>query len=202
MHPLDSTVVQDKEGRCGTILSASPHASRHAAQVVVQLENGPKVLVSRDAFVLQPDGRSNLPLRLAELAHADSRPQSTPEEALVIPVMVEELDVQKRVVETGTVRMTTAVHAREALVDAPVWHEEGTVTRVAVQRVVEGPIPVRQEGDTRIVSILEEVVVVEKRLLLKEEVPIRTQRVATHQPQHLTLRREEARIERINPTQP
>jgi uncharacterized protein (TIGR02271 family) len=139
---------------------------------------------------------------LAELEHAASQPQSNPEEPLVIPVIVEELDVQKRVVETGKVRITKVVHEQEALVDEPSWHEEVTVTRVPVQRVVDGPIPVRHEADTMIVSIMEEVLVVEKRLLLKEEVHIHKQRVETQQPQHITLRSEEALIERLNHREP
>jgi stress response protein YsnF len=67
---------------------------------------------------------------------------------------------------------------------------------------VDGPIPVRHENDTMIVSIMEEVLVVEKRLLLKEELHIRKQRVETHEPQHITLRSEEALIERLNHTEP
>jgi uncharacterized protein (TIGR02271 family) len=202
MHLLDAKVVQDKDGRCGTILSAAPHSSSNATQVVVQLESGHKVLVSGDALVPQPDGHYSLPLRLAELEHTDGQPQSNPEEPLVIPVIVEELDVQKRVVETGTVRITKVVHEQEALVDEPSWHDEVTVTRVPVQRVVDGPIPVRHEDDTMIVSIMEEVLVVEKRLLLKEELHIRKQRVETHQPQHITLRSEEALVERLNHIEP
>jgi uncharacterized protein (TIGR02271 family) len=201
MHRLESKVVQDKDGICGTILSAAPPSSRNAAQVVVRLESGRKVLVSSDALVPQPDGRYYLPLRLAELEDSDGQPYSNAEEPLVMPVIVEELDVQKRVVETGKVRVTKVVHEQETLVDEPSWHEEVTVTRVPVQRVVDGPIPVRHEDDTMIVSIMEEVLVVEKRLLLKEELHIRKQRVATHQPQHITLRSEEALIERLNHTE-
>jgi uncharacterized protein (TIGR02271 family) len=202
MHPLDAKVVQDKDGIRGTIISATPHSSSNAAQVVVQLESGHKVLVSSDTLVPQSDGCYYLPRRLAELEHADSRPQSNPEEPLVIPVIVEELDVQKRQVETGKVRITKVVHEQEALIDEPSWHEEVTVTRVPVQRVVDGPIPVRHEDGTMIVSIMEEVLVVEKRLLLKEELHIRKQRVETHQPQQVTLRSEEAHIERLQNTEP
>jgi hypothetical protein len=49
-----------------------------------------------------------------------------------------------------------------------------------------------------IVSLLEEVLVVEKRLLLKEELHIRKRRAETHQPQQVTRRHEEARIERLH----
>jgi uncharacterized protein (TIGR02271 family) len=117
---------------------------------------------------------------------------------LVVPVIAEELEVQKRVVETGKVRITKVAQEREVVVDEPLFGEEVEVERVPIQRVVEGPIPVRYEGDTVIVSILEEVLVVEKRLLLKEEFHIRKRRVETHQPQQVTLRHEEARIERLH----
>jgi uncharacterized protein (TIGR02271 family) len=202
MQPLGSKAVQDKDGVRGTIVSASPSSSSNAAQVFVQLESGHKVVVAVDAFVPQPDGSYYLPLRLGDLEHIDSGPRSNHDEPLVIPVIVEEIDVQKRVVETGKVRITKVVHEREALVDEPSWHDEVTVTRVPVQRVVDGPIPVRYEDDTMIVSIMEEVLVVEKRLLLKEELHIRQQRLETHQPQHITLRSEEAHIERLDNIEP
>jgi stress response protein YsnF len=48
-----------------------------------------------------------------------------------------------------------------------------------------------------IVPILEEVLVVEKRLMLKEELHISRRRVEVHKPQHITLRSEEVIIERI-----
>jgi stress response protein YsnF len=57
---------------------------------------------------------------------------------------------------------------------------------------------VRYEGDTMIVSIMEEVLVVEKRWMLKEEIHLRQRRVERHQPQRVTLRREEALVEHIN----
>ena len=66
-----------------------------------------------------------------------------------------------------------------------------------MQRVVDGPVPVREENGTTIISIVEEVLVVEKRLMLREEIHIRKQRIETHQPQRVTLRSEEVRVERI-----
>ena len=78
--------------------------------------------------------------------------------------------------------------------------EEVEVERVPIRRVVDGPVPIRDEDGTTIIPILEEVLVVEKRLMLKEELHIRKHRVETHQPQRVTLRREEARIERLHTT--
>jgi uncharacterized protein (TIGR02271 family) len=100
-----------------------------------------------------------------------------------------------------TVRITKVVHEHETVIDEPLVAAEVEVERVPIQRVVEGPIPVRYEGNTVVVSLLEEVLVVEKRLMLKEELHIRKRQVAVHQPQQVTLRREEARIERLSSTE-
>ena len=192
-----SRKVKDKDGVWGTVVPGSPPLPSNAAQVVVQLDNGQQLLVPTDVFVQQPDGSYYLPLRLAELAHAGSEhgvPQDTP---LVVPVLVEELEVQKRLVETGKVRITKVVHERETLVDEPLFQDKIAITRVPIQRVVDGPVPVREENGTTIISIVEEVLVVEKRLMLREEIHIRQQRIETHQPQRVTLRSEEVQVERV-----
>ncbi len=64
---------------------------------------------------------------------------------LAMPVLVEEPDIQKRVVETGKISITKQVHECEVLVDEPLLREEVEVTRVPMQRVVDAPIPVRHE---------------------------------------------------------
>jgi uncharacterized protein (TIGR02271 family) len=197
MYISDSSKVKDKDGAWGTVVSGSPHLPSNAAQVVVQLENGQQLLVPPDVLVQQPDGSYYLPLRLAELEHYSSEHSVPQDKPLVVPVLVEELDVQKRLVETGKVRITKVVHERETLVDEPLFHDKVAITRVPMQRVVDGPVPVREENGTTIISIVEEVLVVEKRLMLREEIHIRKQRIETHQPQHITLRSEEVRIERV-----
>jgi uncharacterized protein (TIGR02271 family) len=201
MHASGSEVVQDKDGVRGTMVPVSPRSPGNTSQVVVQLESGAKVLVAVADLVQQPDGSYYLPQRLAELRHVDSGWHATQDEPLVVPVIVEELDVQKRVVETGKVRITKVAHEREAVVDEPQWHDEVDITRVPVQRVVDEPISVRYEDDTMIIPVLEEVLVVEKRLMLKEELHIRKRRIETRQPQHITLRSEEARVERLHNTE-
>jgi uncharacterized protein (TIGR02271 family) len=189
--------VQDKDGVWGTVVSGSPHLFSKVAQVVVQTENGQQVLVPNDVLVQQPDGSYYLPLRLAELAHAGSEHGVHQDELLMVPVLAEELEVQKRPVETGKVCITKVVHERETLVDEPLWRDNVTITRVPMQRVVDGPVPVREENGTTIISVVEEVLVVEKRWMLREEIHIRKERLETHQPQHITLRSEEVQVERV-----
>jgi len=72
-----------------------------------------------------------------------------------------------------------------------------TITRIPIERVVDGPVPVWEEHGTTILSVVEEVLVVEKRWMLREEIHIRTQRIETHQPQQITLRSEDVQVERV-----
>jgi uncharacterized protein (TIGR02271 family) len=197
MHIAGSSKVKDKDGLWGTVVSGSPPLHSNAAQVVVQTENGQQFLVPTELLVQQPDGSYSLPLRLAELEHSGSEHRGHQDEPMVVPVLVEELEVQKRPVETGKVRITKVVHERETTVDEPLWHDDVAITRVPIQRVVEGPVPVREENDTTIISVVEEVLVVEKRWMLREEIHIRKQRIETHQPQRITLRSEEVQVERV-----
>jgi uncharacterized protein (TIGR02271 family) len=189
--------VKDKDGVWGTVVPGPPHLRSVAGQVVVQTESGQQILVPTDILIQQPDGSYDLPLRLAELEHYGSEHGVHQDEPMVVPVLVEELEVQKRLVETGKVRITKVVHERETLVDEPLFHDNVAITRVPMQRVVDGPVPVREENGTTIISIVEEVLVVEKRLMLREEIHIRKQRLETHQPQRITLRSEEVRVERV-----
>jgi len=116
----------------------------------------------------------------------------------VIPVVEEVLDLQKRQVETGGVRISKTVHEREEHVDEPGWQEEVGVEHIEINRVVDGPVPkVRTEGDVTIIPVLEEVLIVKKQLILKEELHITKRRIVEHSPRTVILRREEARVERI-----
>ena len=116
----------------------------------------------------------------------------------VIPIVEEQALVLKRKTPTEGVRVRTVVREDEAVIDEPVATETVEVERVPLDRWVEGPVPVRQEGDTTIITLLEEVVVIEKRLRATEEVRITRRRDVDRHSETVTLRREEAVIERVN----
>ena len=113
-----------------------------------------------------------------------------------IPVVAEQLRVGTEIVDTGRVRLAKTVREREVVVDEPLFEEQVVIERVRVDRAVDGPVVVRQEGDTLIVPILEEVPVVVRQLMLREEVRITRRRVETRKPQRVTLRAEEVSVER------
>jgi uncharacterized protein (TIGR02271 family) len=196
MNPPTVVRVTDPQGVHGTIDPTAWPLDGSRAEVLVSLEGGRQVWVPVQMLIREEEGRYAVPMALAELERrAGADPREPP---LVLPVLAEALDVQTRRVETGRVHIHTTVQAREVLVDEPLLREEVIIARVPVNRVVEGPIPVRYEGDTMILSLLEEVLVVDTRLLLKEEVHITTRRTDTHTPAQVTLRHEDVTIERVD----
>ena len=115
----------------------------------------------------------------------------------IIPVVEEQVVVRKRQRLTSGVRVSTIVHEDEQVIDEPMLTEQVEVERIPLGHWVEAPVPVRQEGDTTIVTLHEEVVVVETRLRATEEVRLIRRQATSSTPKHVTLRREEALIERL-----
>jgi stress response protein YsnF len=117
----------------------------------------------------------------------------------VIPVVEETATVGKRQVVTGRVRVQTVTDTVEELARATVQRDDVEVTRVPIDRIVESAPEIRTEVDVTIVPVLEEVLVVEKRLVLKEELHIR-RRVETETVEFpVTLRKQRAIVERETP---
>jgi uncharacterized protein (TIGR02271 family) len=181
----------------GTIDTATWPLDSRQAQVLVQLEDGTSVLVPREALVQQQDGSYHVNLDPVTVKRRDASSEVR-EFPLVVPVLKEVLEVLTTPVETGRVRIRKMVHEREEMVDPPLLREEVAIERVPINRLVEGPVSAHSEEDTLVIPVLEEVLVIEKRLLLKEEVRITKHRVETHRPQRVTLRREEAVVERLD----
>ncbi len=132
---------------------------------------------------------------------ATNPPSQANEGTLVLPVIHEQAQVAVRRVDTGRgVRLHKTVSEQARRIDETLLHDALAVKRVAVDKIVplsEAPVA-RQEGDTWIVPVLEEVLVVEKRLRIKEEVHIT--RTAQAQPYSDTvhLRAEHVAIERFD----
>ncbi len=117
---------------------------------------------------------------------------------LVIPVVEERLEVSRERVETGRVRISKSVEAREVVVDDPLKRESVRVEHVPINQVVTGAVPqVREEGDVTVIPILEERVVTRTELVLVEEVRIHREHSEYHDPQRVTLRKEVVAVERF-----
>ena len=113
----------------------------------------------------------------------------------VIPVIHEKLRIEKREFESGRVLVHKTVTERDEVAEVLLRQQDLIVERVPVGRVVSKAPPTRQDGDTLIVPILEEILVVEKRLMLKEELHIRKQSSERVEKHKVSLRTEHVKIE-------
>ena len=118
----------------------------------------------------------------------------------------EELSVAKATSETGRVRVSTHTHEREVLVDENLARETVEIETIPVGLRIHAVPEVRHEGDTTIIPVVEEILFLEKRLMLKEEIHIRRVRTTERFQKKVTLRHQEAVISRVQgatePTDP
>lgn len=175
-------------------LAAEAFNRNHDEPVILRFEDGAEIAIPASilhaALTRNLEGFYHLPMSRAELS-------ALGRETWVIPVAEEKAVWHTHQVDTGRVRIHKRVVAHPETLDTAVWQDSVEVERVAVNRPVEGPVAVRYEGDTLIVPVLEETLVVEKRLILKEELRIARHRIEAHQPRQVVLRREEVSVERL-----
>jgi len=112
-----------------------------------------------------------------------------------IPVLQETVRVSKREVETGRVAVHKTVTERDETVEMLLKRTDLAVERIPVNRVVTEVPASRQDGDTLIIPTMEEVLFVEKRLVLKEELHIRKATSERLAREVVRLRTEHAEIE-------
>jgi uncharacterized protein (TIGR02271 family) len=116
-----------------------------------------------------------------------------------IPLHGEELSVSRRQTAGDTLQVSTVTREHARFVDEMLNHERVEIERVPIGRPVDAMPPIRQEGDTTIMSVVDETVVIERRLILKEEVRIRRLRVSERHQETVVLRKQEAVITRVEP---
>jgi uncharacterized protein (TIGR02271 family) len=117
---------------------------------------------------------------------------------IVIPVVEEEVVAGARPVKTGGVRVDKHVDQRIRRIQVPLLHEEVEVRRVPVNRVVKEAPSVRRQGEVVIVPVVEEELIVTKRLVLKEEIHLITRRTKDRFVKDVAIDRERAVVHRLD----
>ncbi|MBL6459057.1 YsnF/AvaK domain-containing protein [Belnapia sp. T6] len=114
----------------------------------------------------------------------------------VAPLIEEVLRVGKRSVENGRVRVSLRTEAVEERVRSTLGTRRAEVERVQIGHEVSEPPQTRQEGDVLIVPVVEQILVVERRLVLKEEIHLRfvddeeiVEQLVERRVQHATIER-------------
>lgn len=118
---------------------------------------------------------------------------------LRIPLHVEEISVSRREIKKANVQVALVTGTREQLIDEELTHVRVEIERFPIGQTVEAMPPIRQEGDITIIPVVEEIVVVERRLVLKEEVRVRRVSTKEQHQETVVLRQQEAVVTREEP---
>jgi uncharacterized protein (TIGR02271 family) len=172
------------------------HRPKGNGSVQLRLTNGRELTVPVTDLRERNDGTFYLP-------HGAPDDPPTPAgwdagEQTVVPVVDEQLVVHKRALPTGRVRVHKTVDERKETVDLPLAKERADIRRVVIDEDVSDIPPIRREGDTTIIPVVEEVLVVQKKLRLKEEIHIIRRREEERHVEEVTLKEERVEIERVD----
>ena len=119
------------------------------------------------------------------------------ENSVTIPVIEETVHLEKKIIETGKVKISKIVNVDTETFNLVHIQDDIQIERIAINEFVQSPPPpLRYEGDTIIIPVLKEVMVTEKRLLLIEEVRITKRKVESKEIQEVVLRKEEIKVQR------
>lgn len=116
---------------------------------------------------------------------------------IVIPVLAEHVHVDTVPVLTGGVRIVKRLESHDELVEQQLRVQNVEVTRIPVNRIVDGPQAVVRtpEGDL-IIPVVEEILKIERQWVVREEIHIsRLEKLLDHR-ETVSVTREEVEIER------
>lgn len=124
-------------------------------------------------------------------------PGRTGSDPQVLKLFAEDLNVEHETVETGRVRVTTVTHTRDHLIDELLARTDVEVRHVPVGRVIDAIPPVKDDADLTVIPIVEETIVVERRLFLKEEVHIQRRKTTERYQETVQLRHQTAEVTHV-----
>lgn len=113
----------------------------------------------------------------------------------VIPVIQEFVHVEKQTVDTGRVVAAKTVKEEVADISVTLMRDDVSIERIPIGEYIESEAPAsRYEGDTLIIPVVKEELVIQKRLVLVEEIRITKHVVTTEFTEQVPLRKEEVEI--------
>ena len=198
MSELQQVRIVRKDEVSGTLTEYTQDTTASEPQFLARFDDGLVFIIPRSQLLQRDQVTFYLDYTRADLERFAA------EQHITIPVIEESLHVEKRKITTGGVRIRKTIQEHEEVVEEPLLKEHVAVERVAVNRVAndQAALKPRQDGDTLIIPVVEEVLVLQKQYLITEEIHVtKTSQLVTDQ-QTVTLRQESVSVEPINPHEP
>ena len=125
-------------------------------------------------------------------------------ESIVVPLVDEHLEVRKQWVQSGEVIVRRSVQTSQQTIPVELLHEEVQVDRLPVNRpLAEGEqTQPWWDGEVMVVPVIEEEIVVSKRLVVREEVRISKRKVSRQEEVSDTIRSQQVHIDTTGTLKP
>ncbi|HVL22764.1 MAG TPA: DUF2382 domain-containing protein [Thermomicrobiales bacterium] len=190
-HGQELGVVERVDATAPTFILVRTHREQRAVRIPITIVD--RAASTADRIVVPGMGG-----QLATAADA-----AAAEGPLTIPVVAEQAFATVREVEQGRAVIEKRVEVVPHVAKIDVGTDEVEVERVRLDQEVDTAPTVRQEGDTLIVPVIEEVLVVTKRYIVREEVRVTKRRVVREETLHEDLQREvvDVREEQYGPSE-
>lgn len=118
-----------------------------------------------------------------------------------LPLHEERLSVGK-VAAQSRVRVSVVTRTREEAAYGTLDADEVDIERISINREVDTAPPVRTEGETTIIPVLEERVTIQRRLVLVEEVRVRKRTTSRDWSERIPVRYQDVVVERFQDVEP
>lgn len=192
----DDITVQLADGAQATLAFDDDSGAQTQRLARLTLKDGRTVLVQATILTEAADGSFRLPFGFPPVDSDSSRAAPVKDAAEVLSVVQERPVIHKRLRPVSHVRIQVTPQEEHRVLDVPLTEQQVSIERVQTERFVDQAPPIRQKADVTIIPILEEVMVVEKRLMVREELHVRRMEKRVHHQKSVTLRREQATITR------
>ena len=149
--------VYDETGRIGSLLSPARFLDPRSEKTI-RLDSGQEITVPSAALKVQPDGSFRL------LEH---RPATAAASAAAAPVSTAAPAPAPELTESSR-----EVLEPEELRNAGFFQDDYDIKHVPVGQIIDTPVTQRQEGETLVLPVVEEVLVYRRKLYLREEIRI------------------------------
>jgi uncharacterized protein (TIGR02271 family) len=121
---------------------------------------------------------------------------------VLVPLYEEQATISKKRIVTSRVMVSRVTREHEQLLNETLAREQVEIERIPIGKSIEAMPKIREEGDVVVIPVVEETLVVERRLILKEEVRVRRVRSSENHRERVKLRRQEALVTRHPVEQP
>lgn len=120
----------------------------------------------------------------------------------VLPVMEERLTITKDRRMTGRVRVSTTTETIDSTLPVELSGTEVHVVRVPIDRRIDEVPEITTSGELTIIPVVEERMVMTRELYLREEIHIRRIDFQDTQKVPVSVRRQTAHVEHLEPDEP